>query len=84
MRRDIARIVIQELISKGARTTVDLQKEITNSGLPDSGHRYSVLRQLYLEPLRIEGVIRLLKESPEGEGGGVWGLVPRDWEKLCP
>lgn len=73
MREDIKAVILETLQEKGVQSTAQLQRAVYESGLPRSNHRYSVLRNHYLECMRLERLVRLEGEQPwPGGGGGLW------------
>ena len=74
MRDDIRNVIVHSLREEGELTTRQIQEQVASSDLPRNQHRYSVLRNHYLEPLADEGILILVKEQPIREGGGLWRL----------
>lgn len=77
MRAEIRIIILKHLEVHGEQTTAQIHAAVAGSGLPASNHRHPVLRNGYLETLANQGTVELVRESPPGEGGGVWRLARR-------
>ena len=73
MRKEIREVILKAL-SSGPKTTDELRRALASSGLEKSQHRYSALRNQYLEPLRRQGQVALIRECAAGDGGGLWEI----------